>query len=124
MMARCFDRGSPNDLQKPEQEDARQSDLLRPSRSQRPNHRHRQAQDHDISNQITDASADGEGDSVHAFCPGEVLCLIVPEGVYWHALKEVGEKDGDPPSDDNDGSGVDGYSKTTRGREETVVEQE
>ena len=47
----------------------------------------------------------------------------VPEGLYWHALKDISEQDGDPPGDDDDGGGVDGYSKTTRRGEETVVEQ-
>lgn len=49
--------------------------------------------------------------------------MKVPEGVDRHALKDVSEQDGNPPGDDDGGDGVDGYSKTTRGGEETVVEQ-
>ena len=47
----------------------------------------------------------------------------VPEGIHWHALKDGGEEDCDPPSNDDDGGGIDGYSKATRWREETIVEQ-
>lgn len=112
------------DLQKPEQENPRQRKLLRPIRPQRPNHRHRQAQDHDISNKITDAGANGEGDNVHTSCGLGMLCFKVPEGVYWHALEDVSEEDRDPPGGDDDAGGIDGYSKRTRRREETVVEQE
>ena len=111
-----------NDLQKPEQENPRQRKLLRPIRPQRPNHRHRQAQDHDISNKITDAGANGEGDSAHTSCGLGILCFKIPEGVCWHALKDVSEENRDPPGDDDDTGGVDGYSKRMRRREETVVE--
>ena len=48
---------------------------------------------------------------------------IIPKGIYWHALKDVGEEDCDPPSDDDDGGSVDGYSKATRWREKTIIEQ-
>ncbi len=114
----------PNDLQKPEQEYPRQRKLLRPIRPQGPNHRHRQAQNHDISDKVTDTGSNREGDSIQTSCRLGILCFKVPESVYWHALKDVGEEDGDPPGDDDDGSGVDGYSKATRRRKETVVEQE
>lgn len=110
-----------HDLQKAEQENPCQSNFLPPIRAQRPNHGHRQAQDHDIGNEITDTAADGEGDGVHAMC--RLGMPEVPESIYWHALKDVGEEDCDPPSDDDDGGGVDGYSKATRWREETIVEQ-
>lgn len=110
-----------NDLQKPKQENPRQRNLLPPIRPQRPNHRHRQAQDHDISNKVTDTGTDGEGDGAHAMC--RLRMPIIPEGIYWHALKDVGEEDCNPPSDDDDAGGVDGYSKATRWREETIIEQ-
>ena len=113
-----------SDLQKPEQKYSRQRKLLRPIRPQGPNHRHRQAQDHGISNKITDTGSNGEGDSTHTSCRLGILCFKVPESVDWHALKEVSKEDGDPPGDDDDGSDVDGYPKSTRRREETVVKQE
>ncbi len=114
----------PNDLQKPEQENPRQRKLLRPIRPQRPNHRHRQAQDHDVSDKVTDTGSNGEGDSIQTSCRLGIFCFKVPESVYWHALKDVSEEDGDPPGDDDDGSGVDSHSKATRRRKETVVKQE
>ena len=115
-------RFSENDLQKPEQENPRQRNLLSPIRSQGPDHRHRQAQNHNISKKIANAAANGKADSIHAF--RRLGYLEIPEGIYWHALKDACQYDGDPPGDDDDGVGVDGYSETTRGKEETIVEQE
>lgn len=117
-------RFSDNNLQKPQQENPRQRNLLRPSRPQGPNHGHRQAQDHDVGGEITDAGANGEVDSAHASCRLGILYLNVPEGADGYALKQVSEQDGDPPGEDHDGGGVYGYSETARGGEETVVEQE
>ena len=61
-------------------------------------------------------------DSAHASCCLDILYSVVPKGIYWHALKDVSEQDGDPPGDDDDGGVVEGYSERTRGKEETVVE--
>ena len=49
--------------------------------------------------------------------------MYFPEGFYWHTLEDISEQDSDPPGDDDGGGGVDGYSKGTRGIEETIVEQ-
>ena len=117
-------RFSWKNLQKPQQENPRQRNLLRSSRLQKPNHGHRQAQDHDIGGEITDAGANAELESAHASRRLGILYFNVPEGVDWHALKKVSEQDGDPPGEYYDGGGVNGYSETTRGGEETVIEQE